>query len=107
MGVYRPSSNSTDSLGDEVTPTFVGNYRGTLQLPRLGSREEGPGDRPTGVYLLFLERKTNVRNGDTLHIKTGPNAGKWLTVSSDPYQARKSAHIEIQARPYIGPPINA
>jgi hypothetical protein len=102
VGVYRQNQTQTDSLGDIDTPTFVGQFRATLQMPRLGSRDEGAGDRPTGIYLLMFEKRATVMLNDIIQIRSGPNVGKWLILTTDPFIMGRSSHIEANAKTYVG-----
>lgn len=107
IGVYRAAQDSTDRLGDVDTPSFVGRYRGSLQLPRTGMRDEGPGERSNGTHLLFIQWKADIMDGDIFYVESGPNAGKWYTTASAVFEVNRKSHKELYIKPYVGETPNA
>lgn len=111
IDVYRidiDPDNPTNSLGepgrDEASApaVFETSIRASLQMPRLRSYDEGPGDRSSGVVQLFYEKRSQLQLGDIVHVKKGPMAETWWQVDGIPFAPSRTSHKEVPMKQYNG-----
>lgn len=98
---YRIGSGTTTLGGVPAVPTKIGTVRGTLQMQRLGTHDEGVGSRRVGEATFYYERKVTLLDEDVLYLTSGPNRGTWWSVVA-PFNPSRGSHNETFLKPYIG-----
>lgn len=105
LHIYRADQSITDGYGDTtITPTRVTTTRGSLQvhMRRNRERDDGAGDRPTGMAQLYYDKRSGLQEMDVVFIATGPNANTWWTAFSLFVPTRSRSHAECMLQAYVG-----
>ena len=71
--------------------------------PPRRNRDIGAGEAEVGEFAGGMLAAANVAQGDVLHMKAGPEEGRWYRILVDPFKPRNH-HTELELERYHGRP---